>query len=175
MLVSKTILTNKSIKMKWISIKDELPKDDGMYMTFTKSPRTESIGINMYDSEEKQFPSSFTTHWMPLPPQPNEESNVSSQEPAVHGIFPIAAQLCTEEQFQKRYYPCRCEKCGWQGCSCYLRVERYYEGDADIYCPNCDSTEIEDTNNDIFFLPNNPDATASKEIGEPLVQNKSNQ
>lgn len=72
----------------------------------------------------------------------------------VKGIFPIAAQLCTEEQLEKRYYPCRCEKCGWQGCSCYLRVERYYEGDADIYCPNCDSTEIEDTNNEVYFLLN---------------------
>lgn len=57
-------------KDSWILVKDRLPECDGNYLTYTQTGRYNTIGISQYDSEIKQFMSSFTTHWMPLPTAP---------------------------------------------------------------------------------------------------------
>lgn len=46
---------------RWVSVKDELPKEDGTFLTFTKNKVSESIGFTLF--VDGQFMSSFVTHW----------------------------------------------------------------------------------------------------------------
>jgi len=47
--------------MKWTSIKERLPMNDGNYLTYIKTNRYDSIGFTQFIDGE--FMSSFVTHW----------------------------------------------------------------------------------------------------------------
>ena len=46
---------------EWISCSEQLPAEDGTYLTFTKNKVSESIGFTLFFGG--QFMSSFVTHW----------------------------------------------------------------------------------------------------------------
>lgn len=51
----------KTAVSRWVSVKDELPKEDGTFLTFTKNKVSENIGFTLF--VDGQFMSSFVTHW----------------------------------------------------------------------------------------------------------------
>ena len=74
--VMRDLLTNGVTVQEWISVRDRLPKHKGNYLGFTGS--TTMVGyykgngiwwIWLNDTEGKNL----FTHWMPLPPVPEEE------------------------------------------------------------------------------------------------------
>lgn len=74
---------------QWISVKDRLPKKDGMYLCYTKSPIGSYVNIYYYrarkagrygkgfyfllDSEYGDVEVRYVTHWMKLPEPPKGE------------------------------------------------------------------------------------------------------
>lgn len=68
--------------MEWISVKDKMPKDVleskivGGPDVLVSSPRGVSIACQYKSGEfvgDGFFPIKGVTHWMPIPPPPNEE------------------------------------------------------------------------------------------------------
>jgi hypothetical protein len=51
---------------------------------------------------------------------------------------------CGDYMCERNYYPAVCEDCGWQGCSVNLELTQCVAGDADVYCPDCDSPNVEE-------------------------------
>ncbi len=52
-------------------------------------------------------------------------------------------EICSEKQLGWHYYPATCNKCGWKGSSSNLVIDQGLE-DCDIYCPRCDSWDIDE-------------------------------
>ena len=61
--------------MKWISVKDRLPKQYELVLVFNRNNFYLAIreGIEFYEYKEEY--SISVTHWMPLPEPPKEDSN----------------------------------------------------------------------------------------------------
>ena len=66
--------------MKWISVKEKLPKKEGKYLIYTKNltgykPLEENIFIAIFYCNDwifKYWEDNDVTHWMPLPEPPKE-------------------------------------------------------------------------------------------------------
>jgi hypothetical protein len=81
-LKNNIIFTKKTKKMKWISVKDELPENDfDENIVSYKHNDYRIVTVASYDSETntfKEVTSSFSyqidnvTHWMPLPEPPKQ-------------------------------------------------------------------------------------------------------
>lgn len=59
----------------WISVEDELPKENGRYLVFNGITKDQEIfvysnGIWWYNADRR--PNGIVTHWMPLPQAPKE-------------------------------------------------------------------------------------------------------
>jgi hypothetical protein len=60
-------------------------------------------------------------------------------------------QICTDQQIKERYFPVRCERCGFEGCSCdwdgggQIADTGDYD---DIYCPKCGQCSGEECANE---------------------------
>lgn len=84
--------------MIWISVKDQLPKNEGKYLVCSESPCFTTIktayfslnlheldpydfpdkhrqGWNNYDSESGFYEETGITHWMPLPAAPGRSKD----------------------------------------------------------------------------------------------------
>ncbi len=51
--------------------------------------------------------------------------------------------LCTEEELKRGFYPAECKECGWKGCSSSLGSYTSYFNEVDVWCPECESDDIE--------------------------------
>ena len=64
--------------MRWISVKDRLPKEDGWYLAYVNcknTPEVEDIWVFKFENGEFVFTSYLNvTHWMPLsyPPESDD-------------------------------------------------------------------------------------------------------
>ncbi len=60
--------------------------------------------------------------------------------------------ICYENQL-KRYFPCRCEECGFFACSDIFLSETDYFGDSSgPDCPMCGSAEVDDNINNEQYI-----------------------
>lgn len=67
----------QNIKMKWISIKDDLPEED-QYVLVTNGKLVEEGYFSQWNDAPRWGKSPYfgeVTHWMPLPEKPNEIEN----------------------------------------------------------------------------------------------------
>ena len=58
---------------KWISVKDRLPDEGGVYLCYCNGIRHIQVWCKVYDAKRKVFNDSGVTNWMPLPEPPEEE------------------------------------------------------------------------------------------------------
>lgn len=58
--------------MKWISVKERLPRTDGSYLVYLQTTVYSQCFVTTFDSFMMQFPVNNITHWMPLPEPPAE-------------------------------------------------------------------------------------------------------
>jgi hypothetical protein len=65
---------NKQDKDNWVSVEDDLPKEDGCYFIFDGLEVLKAGWINdkWFLSERGFCWTEFTTHWMPLPQPPKQ-------------------------------------------------------------------------------------------------------
>lgn len=62
--------------MKWISVKDRLPKEDGWYLVYTRYIIVPPRVVQYKKDAEYPFIGFYQndiTHWMPLPEPPKED------------------------------------------------------------------------------------------------------
>ena len=76
-------IQNASTVMKWMSVKEGLPENSGFVLVCTSNYFNNSrINVGYYTDEGEWIFSDFSTemdvtHWMPLPPLPNEEVEIA--------------------------------------------------------------------------------------------------
>ena len=68
------LLANGVTVQEWISVKDRLPEENGIYLTFNKKKQYEfhlfQVGKRMWQGVWEE---DGVTHWMPLPEPPKGE------------------------------------------------------------------------------------------------------
>ena len=57
---------------KWISVKDRLPDEEGIYLVYVLCNDGDNIIILFYTHEERFCGVTTITHWMPFPEDPWE-------------------------------------------------------------------------------------------------------
>lgn len=70
--------TQASLNNGWISIKDELPKDNGEYLVygFDECENCHKQKLEYFIEKDKRFVTNLSfeiTHWQPLPPPPTSK------------------------------------------------------------------------------------------------------
>lgn len=148
----KTNILNRSPVMQWVKASERLP-DVVSLLAYTGGLKITLTYIDgIYYCPDGSRWCNEVTHWIPLPPAPNEESNVSSQEPDAIGQVLEDALL------------------GLGSAKAIIDDTNAMEIDTpdNGAMSDCYQNLIEAMASIIKFQ-------ASKEIGEPLVQNKSNQ
>ena len=58
-------------KPDWISVKEQLPEEDGCYLVAVKNDHQRRYSKTAWFSHDSWFARQDVTHWMPLPEPPN--------------------------------------------------------------------------------------------------------
>lgn len=80
--VARLVVMDTPTANGWVSVKDRLPDNSGLYLTWCKSPLGNrgfyrlsdyKVGNGWYDWVHHDYSDSYVVFWMPLPEPPKEE------------------------------------------------------------------------------------------------------